>query len=245
MKHLKKFNEINEGKISQFALKTIMVTLDGINRVIKMIKGTHIPLKTKDKKLSWKITNDIFEVFDYAVFDTIKYYISKKFRQEAQKTNLTTLIKQRCGVDVYQKINSILSNVKKENFILSTDPELLAKQEAEIEKIVDTVKKMKGMLKKVDDDIAETNELIDGLKDIMKDLDPRNPDNLFRDKEETLDVLDKSLGKIDKMQNPDKKHLDDLLDKVAEYGINSLTDREKEDLEKHSKQEGMKHIKKF
>jgi len=87
--------------------------------------------------------------------------------------------------------------------------------------------------------------LVGGTGEFEKFVADDIPEYLgFRDKEETLDVLGKGLEKIDKMQNPDAKHLDDLLDKVAEYGIDSLTDREKEDLEKHSKKES-RHIKGF
>jgi hypothetical protein len=242
MKHLKKFNE---GKITQVALRALLNTVSAIQTIVKRIKGTYVPLNFKDKKLERKVAKDILEVFDYAVFDTLKYYFSKKYKQEASKTNLTTLIKSRCGVDVYQKIDSILSNMSEDNLDLSSDPEMRSKQIEKNKEAQETIKKMRGMFKRTDDDIAEMNELIKGLTDIMKDLDPRNPDNLFRTKEESIDVLGKGLEKIEDMQKP--KNLDDILDKVSKYGISSLTDTEKEDLDKHSKKENksMKHLKRF
>ena len=235
MKYIKRFDEINEGKLTQFALKTIISSINGLQKVVKMIKGTYVPIKMKDKTLEKKTYNDLFQILDYAIFDTIKYYFSKKYKQEANRTSRTALMKKRCDVDVYDKIDSILSTFSHDNIEFSSDASLKAKQEVELEKTIDTVKKFKGLFKNIDDNIAETAEFINGIKDIMKDLDPRNPDNLSRDKEDTLDVFDRGLKKLDKMQNPDIKDINDLLDKVSKYGIDSLTSREKSDLEKHSK----------
>jgi hypothetical protein len=88
----------------------------------------------------------------------------------------------------------------------------------------------------VDDSVFEHQKFLNELKElteIMKELDPRNPKIFNRSKEETLSHFDKALSHLDDMQAP--KELDDILDKISKYGMDSLTPKEKEDLNTWSK----------
>ena len=52
MSRIKKYEDfLNEGKITQFVLKTLLNTSGYIQSIIKRIKGTYIPFTFKDKKV--------------------------------------------------------------------------------------------------------------------------------------------------------------------------------------------------
>lgn len=240
MKHLKKYKAFNEGKTSQFIMTNIMVVINLVGSLVKKIKGTYVPLSFKDKTMERKALKDIMTIFDYAFFDMLKYYLSKKYKQEAMKTSFTELIKSRSGVDVYKLIDSIISNFKEENIIFSSDPAKMNKQKEYLKETIAVVMKFKSSFKQIDDDVLESQELMNQLKELtelMKKLDPREIENhRNRSKEETLAAFDDVKSHLDDMeyQANKPKELDDILDKISEYGIESLSAKEKEDLIKYS-----------
>ena len=226
---------MNEGKVSQSILSGIFTVVNMLQAISKKIKGTYVPLKFKDKTIDRKVYKSLMILMDYSLFDTLKYYLSKKYRDQANDTSFTELIKTRSGIDIYLVIDSIILSMKEDNILFSNNPETKSKQELKLKETLETVKKFKSVFKKVDDNIIELQDMnrqFKELGEIMKGLDPRNPKNLSRDTEDTLSVFDAGLKHINKMQQP--KELDDILDKISKYGIDSLTDKEKEDLDKHS-----------
>ena len=234
MKNIKNWSKFNEGKISQIVVKGIMTILGNISILSKKIKGNYIPFRFKDKKLEKSMVNRTLVLFDYSIFDTIKFYISKSISKEMSKTSLSNYIKLRTNIDVYELADSILNDLIIDNIKFNTDEEYI------LSKLEDTIKAIKTMIssiKKVDDEIIdhrETMEEFRKLSSLMKGLDPRNINNLRRSKEDTLGEFDKVGKHLDSMLEP-KKDIDELLDKISKFGMNSLTAQEKSDLEKHSK----------
>ena len=233
MKKIKNYeNFINEGKISQFITRNVFNSIGYIKSIIKRLKGNYNPLIFKDKNMEKEFDIKLFELFDYAIFDTIKYSFNKKQKLEADKTSLSNLIKTRTGTDVYKVTDSLLDMLKIENIKI---PENKEKETAEVvKKAVDTVKSIISFIKKIDDEIIDNRKFMNELKDLgklFKDLDPRTSN--LRDKDNTLKAFDKVKDKLDDMQEP--KELDDILDKIGKFGMSSLTSQEKIDLEKLSK----------
>lgn len=237
MKKIKQYDEfINEGKISKFLLKSIAYSLGFLKLLSQKIKGTYTKgVEFKDKKVEKRVTDNIFQLLDFAGFDTIKYYLFKKYRENAEKTNLSTLIKSRSGIDVYQLSDSIIDDMKDENLIFSDDIKIGENQKKKAQENVELVKQMISFIKKIDDDILELHELKKEFKELAnymkKYLDPRDAHK--RDKDEVIGALEGGLDIIDKMNQP--KEMDDILDKVKKFGMHSLTDKEKEDLDNYSK----------
>ena len=233
MSRIKKYEDfLNEGKITQFLLKTLLNTSGYIQSIIKRIKGTYTPFTFKDKKVENDFENKMFELFDYSVFDTIKYHFTKNQKEMANKTSLSDLIKSRTGVDVYQLSDSILGLLKIENIKVVEGKEEEANKV--LQNAIDTTKKMISFIKKIDDEIEDDRQFMKDLKDLgelFKGLDPRTSN--LRDKDDTLSAFDKVGSKLDDMQEP--KELDDILDKISKFGMSSLTEKEKDDLEKLSK----------
>lgn len=233
MRKIVKYEDfINEGKISQFVINTILTTQGYASVFIKKLKGGYIPFQFNDKKLEKKLQSQIIELFDYALFDNLKYHFNKKYRETAKKTSLSDLIKTRSGVDVYQLADSILDELKIENIKIPVGRE---KETTEtLEKAIETVKKLIAIVKKTDDEIEDEKQFIKDLSELgelFKGLDPRTMH--MRDEEDTLANFDKVGSKLDDMQEP--KELNDILDKISKYGMSSLTSQEKADLEKLSK----------
>jgi hypothetical protein len=223
---------INEGKISQFVLNAIFTTQGYASMFIKKLKGGYIPFDFKDKKLEKKLQSQIIELFDYALFDNLKYHFGKKYRETAKKTSLSDLIKTRSGVDVYQLADSILDELKIENIKIPVGKE--KKTTETLEKSIETVKKLIAIVKKTDDEIEDEKQFIKDLAELgelFKGLDPRTMH--LRDKDDSLAAFDKVGSKLDDMQEP--KELDYILDKISKFGMSSLTSQEKADLEKLSK----------
>jgi hypothetical protein len=233
MKKIKKYEDfLNEGKISQFVFKVLLNTSGYIQSIIKRIKGTYIPFTFKDKKVENDFENKMFELFDYSVFDTIKYHFTKNQKEMANKTSLSDLIKSRTGTDVYQLSDSILDLLKIENIKVPEGKE--EETNKVLQNAIDTTKKMTSFIKKIDDEIEDDRQFMKDLKDLgelFKGLDPRTSN--LRDKDDTLAAFDKVGSKLDDMQEP--KELDDILDKISKFGMSSLTEKEKDDLEKLSK----------
>jgi hypothetical protein len=233
MSRIKKYDDfLNEGKITQFVLKALLNTSGFIQSIIKRIKGTYIPFTFKDKKVENDFENKMFELFDYSVFDTIKYHFTKNQKEMANKTSLSDLIKSRTGVDVYQLSDSILDLLKIENIKVAEGKEEEANKV--LKNAIDTTKKMISFIKKIDDEIEDDRQFMKDLKDLgelFKGLDPRTSN--LRDKEDSLEAFGKVGSKLDDMQEP--KELDDILDKISKFGMSSLTEKEKDDLEKLSK----------
>lgn len=150
-------------------------------------------------------------MFDYALFDNLKYHFNKKYRETAKKTSLSDLIKTRSGVDVYQLADSILDELKIENIKIPVGRE---KETTEtLEKAIEMVKKLIAIVKKTDDEIEDEKQFIKDLSELgelFKGLDPRTMH--MRDEEDTLANFDKVGSKLDDMQEP--KELNDILDKI-------------------------------
>jgi hypothetical protein len=214
----------NEGKISQFILRSIYNSLIILEKILTKLKIKEYPtLKFKDKKMSSEFYNELSKLLDYSLFDSWKHYISsKKFNRDAYKTSFSELIKSRSGVDLYEVSSSLLSKLNNiDNFIISDNETTSEKQLLRIEKYKDLVRKVIGFTKRTDDEIGEFQESIDKLIDSIKLLD-----DVVTNKRE----IDNNLDSIDA-----KKELNYILDKVSKYGMESLTQKEQDDLEYYSK----------
>ena len=233
MSRIKKYDDfLNEGKITQFVLKTLLTTSGYIQSVIKRMKGNYTPFSFKDKKMEKDFENKLFELFDYSVFDSVKYHFNKKQKQAADKTSLSDLIKTRTGIDVYQLADSILDILKIENIKV---PDGKEEETNELLKgSIELIKKMTSFVKNIDDEIEDDRQFrrdLAELGELFKGLDPRTMH--LRDKDDSLEAFDKVGSKLDDMQEP--KELDYILDKISKFGMSSLTSKEKDDLEKLSK----------
>lgn len=243
MKYLNNYSKFNEGKISQFFLKNILRAIGFIKETVNKIKGIYIPFRFNDKELSKSIEDRIIKLMDYAVFDAIKSHISKKVRQEVFSTSFSEYIKSRSGVDVLELCESLLNDLNEDNVKWSDNPDIKEKQKEKLEIFIQTVNKFKSVIKKLDEEILENQKLdkeIEELAEMFKKLDPRNPENLMRSKEDSLEVFGEVGQHLDKMTS--QKELDDILDKVSRWGIDSLTNKEREDLEKYSKSESVEEF---
>lgn len=233
MSRIKKYDDfLNEGKITQFVLKTLLTTSGYIQSVIKRMKGNYTPFSFKDKKMERLFMNKTIELFDYSVFDSVKYHFTKKQKEVANKTSLSDLIKTRTGIDVYQLADSILDILKIENIKV---PDGKEEETNELLKgSIELIKKMTSFVKNIDDEIEDDRQFrrdLAELGELFKGLDPRTMH--LRDKDDTLAAFDKVGSKLDDMQEP--KELDYILDKISKFGMSSLTSKEKDDLEKLSK----------
>jgi hypothetical protein len=233
MKKIKKYEDfLNEGKITQLLFKVLLTTSGYIQSVIKRMKGNYTPFEFKDKKMEKLFMNKTIELFDYSVFDSVKYHFTKKQKEAANKTSLSDLIKTRTGIDVYQLADSILDLLKIENIKV---PEGKEEETNELLKnSIELIKKMNSFIKKIDDEIEDDKQFrrdLAELGELFKGLDPRTMH--LRDKDDTLAAFDKVGSKLDDMEEP--KDLDYILDKISKFGMSSLTGKEKDDLEKLSK----------
>jgi hypothetical protein len=233
MSRIKKYEDfLNEGKITQLVFKILLTTSSYIQSVIKRMKGNYTPFSFKDKKMEKLFMDKTIELFDYSVFDSVRYHFTKKQKEAADKTSLSDLIKTRTGIDVYQLVDSILDLLKIENIKV---PEGKEEETNELLKgSIELIKKMSSFIKKIDDEIEDDRQFRRDLADLgelFKGLDPRTMH--LRDKDDTLAAFDKVGGKLDDMQEP--KELDYILDKISKFGMSSLTSQEKADLEKLSK----------
>lgn len=237
MKNIRKFDEfINEGKISQFFLKFILNGIEKLARVVKRIKGTYIPLKCKDKNLEKKLDNAIITVLDHAIFDLIKFRVSKKFQSEVMSSNLSTLIKKKTGTDIYLVADFIKDSLVEKNFIFSTNEETRVKQLEKLKGTLKSISEFIAFIKKIDDEALDEQEFRQTLKDLTSMFEEIDPRRIRGTREEETDkvlgTFDKIKDRLDDSQRP--KELDDILDKISKYGIKSLTDKEKSDLDKWS-----------
>ena len=233
MSRIKKYDDfLNEGKITQLVFKVLLTTSSYIQSIIKRMKGNYTPFEFKDKKMEKLFMNKTIELFDYSVFDSVKYHFTKKQKEAANKTSLSDLIKTRTGIDVYQLADSILDLLKIENIKI---PEGKEEETNELLKgSIELIKKMNSFIKKIDDEIEDDRQFsrdLAELGELFKGLDPRTMH--LRDKEDSLEAFGKVGSKLDDMQEP--KELDYILDKISKFGMSSLTGKEKADLEKLSK----------
>jgi hypothetical protein len=233
MSRIKKYEDfLNEGKITQFVIKALLTTSSYIKSVIKRMKDNFTPFQFKDKKMEKLFINKTIELFDYSVFDSVRYHFTKKQKEAADKTSLSDLIKTRTGIDVYQLADSILDLLKIENI------KVVEGKEDETNELlkgsIELIKKMISFIKKIDDEIEDDKQFrkdLAELGELFKGLDPRTMHQ--RDKDDTLVAFDKVGSKLDDIQEP--KELDYILDKISKFGMSSLTSQEKADLEKLSK----------
>jgi hypothetical protein len=235
MKHIKNFNtySINEGKSTQIFINLVGNLASVVSRVIKKIKGTSDPIfKFKDKNMERKFNEECIRLFDYSVFDAIKYNLSSKFRSKAENSgSLSSLIEERSGVNVFKLGNSILSKLKIENF----HPHDKADQK--IESTTKSIKKLMSFVSNVDEDVEDTLKLKSDLKEIIEsfkkmDEDMRRGD--FGSSRDELGRIADFMGDAQEERNS-KKDMDRILDKIAKHGEVSLSDREKKDLDSWSK----------
>jgi len=232
------FNEINEGKTSQFIFKNMIKIVDYIRVVVDRIEGVYIPLEFKNKRLGYDVNNKIIEVLDYLFFDSLKIYISKRFKNKVNTSETYTgYLKEKKGVDIYEIIEFILDGLQEDKFIISKDPKIKEAQLEKLNHLVVKIKEMKGSVKALDDTQIEEKKFEEELKDLleqMKKLDPSNIENLKKSKDHILGDFDDASKVIDKMV--EKKPLNDILDKYGEYGKTSLTAKDQSDLDKYSKE---------
>lgn len=243
MKYLNNYSKFNEGKISQFFLKNILIAIGFVKETVNKIKGIYMPFRFNNKELNKSIEDRIIKLMDYTVFDVIKSHISKKVRQEVFSTSFSEYIKSRSGVDILELCESLLNDLNEDNVEWSDNTEIKEKQKNKLVSIIETVNKFKSVVKKLDDEILENQKLdkeFEELAEMFKKLDPRNPENLIRSREDSLEVFGEVGQHLDKMTS--QKELDDILDKVSRWGIDSLTNKEREDLEKYSKSESVEEF---
>lgn len=235
MKNIKKFDDfINEGKISQFFLYHIIGGIEKLSKIVKRIKGSYIPLEWKNKNLGKEINKAIVKILDHAIFDAIKMKISKKFKDDAMNSSLTSLIKKKTGTDIYQLADFVKDKLVEDNFILNDS--IKEQQLKKLKSASEGISNFIAFIKKIDDEILDEQEFRQTLKDLtvmFEDIDPRRIKNRQDDTDKVLDTFDRIIDKLDDSQRP--KELDDILDKISKYGISSLTDKEKIDLDKWSK----------
>lgn len=237
MKHLTTYNQFNEGKITQFILKTVLNVAGSISIICQKIKRTHIPFKFKDKKFEAKMEKNIIEILDGIFTNAIKMWLSKSFYDKLYKTSFSEYLKTEENIDVYTLSDEVIKGLTPENIILSSDEKIKENQIEKLNTTIEGFKKIVAIVKMFDDNILEEQKLDQQFKELgelMKELDPRNPKIFNRDKEETLGHFDKALKHVNSMNAP--KELDDILDKVSKFGMDSLTKKEKEDLDNWSKE---------
>lgn len=243
MKYLNNYSKFNEGKISQFFLKNILRSIGFVKETVNKIKGIYMPFRFNNKELNKSIEDRIIKLMDYTVFDVIKSHISKKVRQEVFSTSFSEYIKSRSGVDILELCESLLNDLNEDNVEWSDNLDIKEKQKEKLEIFIQTVNKFKSVIKKLDDEILENQKLdkeFEELGEMFKKLDPRNAENLMRSKEDSLEVFGEVGQHLDKMTS--QKELDDILDKASRWGIDSLTNKEREDLEKYSKSESVEEF---
>jgi len=200
--------------------------IGSIANIAKRIRGTYIPMDFKDKNLEKEMFKKTLILLDYSIFDLLKLHISKKYKNEVYKSNLTDFIKSKTGNDVYEIIDYLISVLKLDNLKISLDPRIKDEQVKRLKQTIDHLMSYKSIFKKLDDNIKEYKLMkytLSSLSNIMKDIDPRRHDDPnYVPKRDTISTLKKGVDIINKSKEP--KELDDLLDKVSKYGIESLSD---------------------
>lgn len=171
MKHLDKYEKFNEGKISQFFIKKIAKITGNIINMVKKIKGDYFELKLKNKELDKKFQENIIKVFDYSFFDSIKYLLSKKFKNKLKKSpSFSAYLKRKEGFDIYESLEILKNIVKIDNFVLSKKPDERSKQLESIKSLKDYLKSIENLVDSLDDKILKEREIKKILDDINKKL---------------------------------------------------------------------------
>ena len=233
---MSKLNKFNECKASQFIFGTMIKTVSFMSKIVDKIKGVYIPLEYKDKRLGYDVNNKIVEVLDYLVFDTMKVYISKSFKSKSIDKVYSVYLKEK-GLDIYELFDFIISGLQEDKFILSSDGKTKDKQLEKLGKLENKIVRLKATIKKLDDSAKEELKFQEELTELLKqmeELDPRKIGNLNKSTDDKLKDLDNTSKIVNKMG--EKKPLNDILDKYKDYGSDSLTSKEEDDLSEYSKE---------
>jgi hypothetical protein len=239
MRYIKTFENyevVTEGKVSQFVIMSIFKIFDAFSYMSKKLKGKPISnTKFKDKKVEKQFYKDIVSLIDYSFFDALKYGLFKKTREKSEEVGtLSGLIKNKTGVDVYDLVKSIKDKLVIDNFVYDNREEF----EDTLKKLESGINSFFSLIVKCDDDIKDTIKLKDSLKKISKEFEKMHNDMMKAlSKEEhtenALRGLDRTMEIIKDYDAP--KHIDEILDKISKWGSESLTEKEKKDLEVWSK----------
>lgn len=230
MKKIKNFGQFNEGKISQFFLKSIMRIVSNIKVMVKKLKGNYFPLPFKDKKLDKSLQNRAIQLLDYYFFDGIKMLISKKVKEDMISTSFTQYIKLKTGVDLYDLCSSILSDLNEDAIDWSSDESVKQKQKEALDNSIQVIKKIESVIKKLDDELLDEKQFKRQLADLHA-LMQRIKDNSHED----IDDLNDDIQNVQQTLKSGKT-LDELLDKIHRFGMDSLTEKEKRDLMRLSRE---------
>jgi len=225
----KRKQRLDEGKATQFFLKSIFSIMLFLIKILKRIKGSNVTVKFKDEKLEKQLGNDFIKLIDYGEFNLIKYYLFKRYSKKVINFNKTfsEYIKEKRGEDLLLLSTSMLEYLKIENIILSDDEDIKQKQIDKFNGVLELVKKTRAAIKCLDDSIIEERNISKQFSDIANLLKKMKDNNLLSSE---LDLLKKGRDKLD--ESPSDKSIDDLIDKAIEYGPESLTYFEKEKIRK-------------
>ena len=234
MKHINNFEKFNEGKLFQFIFNGILSGLSFLENTIKRIKGTYVPMKHKDKTIGKRAIKNTIKLLDHSLWDTIRYQLSKDVRSDMKKYGFIKYVEYKMGYN----LNEILKQLKEDMSFdkLVQVPGKEKEQKKIWEQSMKVINDLESAIRKLEDEIIEDKDLDRQFKELSEELtkiDPRIMANLMKDKDEVLSDYDDISSTLSDMKSP--KHIDDILDKIKQTGINSLTDKEKSDLEIWSK----------
>lgn len=221
----KRKQRIDEGKTTQFFLKSILNVMSFLTKILKKIKVSKVTVKFKDERLEKQLYNDTIKLLDYGEFNIIKYYLFKRYNKKVFNFNKTfsEYVKEKRGVDLLSLSESILKYLKIENMELSDNETIKQKQTDTFNSLLELVKKIRSSIKLLDDSIIEERNItkqFSEIADILKKMKDNNSLELIK---KGKDIADKS---------PSDNSIDDIIDKAIEYGPDSLTYFEKEKIKK-------------
>ena len=234
MKYITNYEKFNEGKLFQFILSGVLSGLSFLENTIKRIKGTYVPMKHKDKTIGKRAIKNTIKLLDHSLWDTIRYQLSKEVKTDMKKYGFIKYVENKMGYNLNEIITQLKEDMSFDKIIKVSGKE---EEQKEIwEKSMKIINDLESAIRKLEDEIIEDKNFDRQLKELSEKLtkiDPRIMANLMKDKDEVLSDYDDISSTLSDMKAP--KHIDDILDKIKRTGMNSLTDKEKSDLEIWSK----------
>lgn len=217
---IKRYNEfVNEGKISQFFIKKAIETINGIDRILSTKSSPSKVIKFVDSSIKKKYFDSISRVLDHFIFDAIKMYLSKKVRGEILDSNFSDYIESRSGYNIYDDIDTVIDCLDVKNIDLPEDTKHRDLVKSESDRLIQSMFRIKSIVKKIEDEVLEEKKFLEDLEELNHIISGK----LSKSK------LDKAINHVDNMKKLeiDDDEMNDLLDKVNEFGIESLTEDEK------------------
>ncbi len=217
---------INEGKISQFIIKKSIKIINGIENLSSWIKGEkNDNINFKDESIEKEYLDTLPRVIDHFIFDSMKMAISKKIKRRIFSSGFSKYIESRSGHNIYDDINTVIDCLNLENIILPEDGIERSDFQSKMSKFTKSIIKIKSIIKKLDDTSLEERKFIEDMTKIMSEL-PTLKDKSIDKK---ISKLKKAINYVDDMKKLeiDDHQMDDILDKVSEFGEDSLTEDER------------------